>query len=47
VAALDLADVELEEWEEVVDPGGGDIDEFTAAAVEIDRLVRSLAPRLL
>ncbi len=46
VADLCLAAVELEPWEEVVDPGGGDVAHFTAAAVEIDLLVRSLASRL-
>ncbi|MCU4185307.1 hypothetical protein K6U06_13110 [Acidiferrimicrobium sp. IK] len=46
VAGLGLAGLELEAWEEVVDPGGGEVEEFTAAAIEIDRLVRSLAPRL-
>ena len=43
VAALDLAAVELEPWEEVVDPGGGDAEEFAACAREIVELVSRLA----
>lgn len=46
VAALDLATVELEAWEEVVDPGGGDADAFAACAREVVHLVGLLAPRL-
>ncbi len=46
VAALDLATVELEAWEEVVDPGGGDADVFAACAVEVADLVAQLAARL-
>jgi protein-tyrosine-phosphatase len=48
VAALDLAGVELEDWEEVVDPGGGEVDVFVACAHEvydlIDRLASVLPP---
>ena len=47
VAGLGLAEVELGEWEEVVDPGGGDADAFAACAVEVVDLVASLAPRLV
>jgi protein-tyrosine-phosphatase len=46
VAALDLAAVELGDWEEVVDPGGGDAEVFAACAVEVADLVAQLAPRL-
>ncbi len=46
VAELHLADVELEDWEEVVDPGGGDADAFAACAAEVVELVAQLAPRL-
>lgn len=46
VARLDLAAVELGAWEEVVDPGGGDAEEFAACAVEVAALVADLAPRL-
>jgi protein-tyrosine-phosphatase len=46
VAALDLAAVELADWEEVVDPGGGDAEAFAACAVEVVALVAALAPRL-
>jgi protein arginine phosphatase len=47
IASLDLADVELGEWEEVVDPGGGDAEEFAACAAEVVDLVAALAPRLV
>lgn len=46
LAALDLADVELEPWEEVVDPGGGEVAAFVECAREIVVLVDSLAERL-
>jgi len=46
VAALGLGHVELEPWEEIVDPGGGDADTFAACAVEVTDLVARLAPRL-
>ena len=42
VRALDLANVEIEEWEEVVDPAGGEQPEFDACAQEIDGLVDQL-----
>lgn len=46
VASLRPHEVELEDWEEVVDPGGGEHDVFAACAREIDALVAELAPRL-
>lgn len=46
VAALAPEHVELAEWEEVVDPGGGEADVFAACAVEVDALVAELAGRL-
>ena len=46
VAALGLDAVELEGWEEVVDPGGGDADVFAACAREVVTLVADLAPQL-
>jgi len=46
VAALGLADVELAAWEEVVDPGGGEVEAFTACAREVVDLVDALADRL-
>lgn len=46
LASLELATVELEPWEEVIDPGGGDADAFAACAREVVDLVRQLAPRL-
>jgi protein-tyrosine-phosphatase len=47
VATLKLGDVELEAWEDVVDPAGGDLPEFEACAREIHDLVARLAPPLL
>ena len=47
MASLDLAAVELGDWEEVVDPGGGDAETFAACAVEVVDLVATLAPRLV
>jgi protein-tyrosine-phosphatase len=46
VASLDLAGVELGSWEEVTDPAGKEIPEFTACAHEVVRLVADLAARL-
>ncbi len=43
VAALDLGSVELEPWEDVDDPAGGDLPEFEACAREIYDLVGVLA----
>ncbi len=46
LAALDLASVELESWEEVVDPGGGEVDVFVGCAREIVALIDQLAELL-
>ena len=46
IASLHLADVELGEWEEVVDPGGGEVEAFTACAREVVDLVDELVDRL-
>lgn len=46
VAELDPARVELEPWEEVVDPGGGEVEAFTACAREVVDLVDELVDRL-
>jgi protein-tyrosine-phosphatase len=46
VAELDPANVELAEWEEVVDPGGGEVEAFTACAQEVLEIVDALADRL-
>jgi protein-tyrosine-phosphatase len=47
IVTLRLADVELGDWEEVVDPGGGDVEVFAACAAEVVDLVAVLAPRLV
>jgi protein-tyrosine-phosphatase len=46
VARLGLGTLEPEPWEEVVDPGGGDVDDFTRCAHDVVELVDDLAPRL-
>ncbi|MEY2454450.1 MAG: protein arginine phosphatase [Acidimicrobiaceae bacterium] len=46
VAALGLADVELEDWEEVVDPGGGEVEVFVECAHEVFGLVQEFAGKL-
>lgn len=46
LAELSPADVELAAWEEVVDPGGGEVETFTACAREVVDLVDDLADRL-
>ena len=46
VADLGLADVELEDWEEVVDPGGGEVEVFVECAHEVDGLIERLATLL-
>lgn len=46
VAALRLAEADLEPWEEVVDPGGGDEEVFAACGRQIVELIDRLAPAL-
>jgi len=46
VDALGLASVELDEWEDVEDPAGGDLDTFKQCAREIADLLHELVPRL-
>jgi protein-tyrosine-phosphatase len=46
VADLHLDQVELEDWEEVLDPGGGDVDVFIACAHEVDDLIERLSGKL-
>jgi len=43
LAALELERVVLEPWEEVVDPGGGEVEAFIACAREVVVLVDRLA----
>jgi len=47
LAALKLGEVDLEAWEDVADPAGGDLPEFEACAREIHELMARLAPALL
>jgi protein-tyrosine-phosphatase len=46
VASGAPGEVELADWEEVVDPGGGEVDAFVACAHEIVGLIDRVAPRL-
>jgi protein-tyrosine-phosphatase len=46
VAALRAHEVELEPWEEVVDPGGGEVEVFIDCAIEVVALCDELCPRL-
>jgi protein-tyrosine-phosphatase len=46
LAALDPAAVALEPWEEVVDPGGGEVDVFVNCAREVVQWIDRVAPRL-
>ena len=46
VRALRADEVELEPWEEVVDPGGGEVEDFIDCAVEVVALCDRLCPRL-
>lgn len=47
VAELDLGAVELGAWEEVVDPGAGQQDDYNAASDELAALVDRLVARLV
>ena len=46
VADLQLAGVHLEDWEEVIDPGGGEVEVFVACAHEVYELIERLAGKL-
>lgn len=46
LAALGLAEVELGSWEDVVDPGGGEVEQFIECAHQIVGLIDRLADRL-
>jgi len=46
VAKLGLEQVELERWEDITDPAGGDLPEFEACAREIHALLAKLTPAL-
>lgn len=47
VAALSLDTVTLDPaWEDVADPGGGEVEDYLACAAEIDGLMAAVLPRL-
>ena len=47
LAPLGLDTVALEEWEDVDDPGGGELEVFEACARDIHDLITALAPALV
>lgn len=47
VASLGLERIEVEAWEEIIDPGAGDQGDYDAAADEIAVLIDGLVTRLL
>jgi len=46
VAAVKLEQAQLQQWEEVVDPGGGEVEQFVACARQIVVLIDHLATLL-
>jgi protein-tyrosine phosphatase len=46
VAALDLADLPIESWEDVEDPAGGEDEVYVSCAKELADLCAELLPRL-
>jgi protein-tyrosine-phosphatase len=46
LAPMRLHEVQLEPWEDVEDPAGGDLDIFVACAQEIANLCHEVIPRL-
>jgi protein-tyrosine-phosphatase len=47
VADLGLAAAELHDWEDVIDPAGGEVDDYVACAEELWSLCGELVPLLL
>ncbi|MGI9603537.1 MAG: hypothetical protein ACR2QE_16755 [Acidimicrobiales bacterium] len=47
VQALSLATVEIEAWEEVIDPAAGEQPDFDACAAQLDQLVEELVTIML
>ncbi len=43
---LDLGRVEIEPWEEIVDPGGGEVEDFISCAIEVVELIDQVIDRL-
>jgi len=46
LAAMDLASVPIEAWEDVEDPAGGEVAEYVSCAQELSGLCAELLPRL-
>ncbi|MFM8649152.1 MAG: hypothetical protein ACKODY_05215 [Actinomycetota bacterium] len=46
LAALDLGAVTIEPWEEIIDPGGGEVEDFISCAVEVVDLIDQVVDRL-
>ena len=47
VQRMHLHEVALEPWEEVIDPGGGDAEDFARCARDVTQLIDELVPRLV
>lgn len=47
IATMKLAEVEIEDWEEVVDPAAGDQEIFDRCAEELENLVSQLVAKIL
>ena len=46
LSSLDLGAVTIEPWEEIIDPGGGEVEDFISCAVEIVELIDQVIDRL-
>ena len=46
LAGLELGTVAIEPWEEIVDPGGGEVEDFISCAVEVVELIDQVVDRL-
>jgi hypothetical protein len=46
LASLELGTVAIEPWEEIVDPGGGEVEDFISCAVEVVELIDQVVDRL-
>lgn len=44
LATMDLADATVADWEEVIDPAGGELADFVASAEEIKALMQAFLP---
>ena len=47
IAEMDLASKAIESWEDIVDPAGGDVEDFARCAQTLDGLVSALVVRIV